>query len=106
MTFDPFHVTAGCNLWHLPVIFVPCCHANKSGPLSVPAQVPVAWLVMENWVGPGNNASVFQYSHHKLSTRLLLSFLSPVHPETSSRTGPEGMLKLLKVSVARKTVSE
>ena len=59
-----------------------------------------------NWVGPGNNASVFQYSHHKLSTRLLLSFLSPVHPETSSGAGPEGMLKLLKVSVARKTVSE
>ena len=56
-------------------------------------------------MGPGNNASVFQYSHHKLSTRLLLSFLSPVHPKTSG-AGLEGMLKLLKVSVARKTVSE
>ena len=36
----------------------------------------------------------------------LVSFLSPVHPETSSGAGLEGMLKLLKVSVARKTVSE
>ena len=68
MTFDPFYVIAGCSLWHLPVIFVPCCHANRSGPLSVPAQVPVAWLMMENWVGPGNKASVFQHSHHKLFT--------------------------------------
>ena len=107
MTFDPFHVTAGCNLWHLPIIFVPCCHANKSGPLSVSAQLPVAWLMMENWVGPGNKASLFQHSHHKLSTRLLLSSpLSAVNPETSSGAGPEGMLKLLKVSVAKKTVSE
>ena len=88
MTFDPFYVTARCNLWHLPVIFVPCCHANRSGSLSVPAQVPVAWLMMENWVGPGNKASVFQHSHHKLFTDcfclalLFLQYILKLREET------------------------